>query len=229
MNPLIQQIIGEARDYETRTYTVNARPDHLDELEKFFSWVNSTRAGHSGAAELVIDGDGAARVTIEKKGGELKKHDEDEVHTGGNKAEYKVCLESQDLCRCQNCGHVFDDRELPEASMGLVRCPKCSKKVDQSGRVSENAVIVKQRPADYYVCPHCGEEIHEKGSFSDDGGDTLKHGKCGGVIEYPETPLDDIADWLRPYIEQSRAAKQARQTPPAKGFVVGDTTASTFA
>ncbi len=95
MREIVHKVIGEAvREDETRTYTVTARSDHLDELEKFFSWINSTRAGHSGAATLYVDGDGAARIEIEPKEGELKKPDEDDIHTGGRDAEYKVCLES---------------------------------------------------------------------------------------------------------------------------------------
>lgn len=97
--------------------------------------------------------------------------------------------------------------------------------------IGESAVIVKQRPVDYYECPHCHEEIQEKGTYSDDGGDTLRHNKCGGVVEYPEIPDSEIVDWLRPYVQKSREERKARlaaKAPPPKGFVVGDTTGTTL-
>jgi len=103
--------------------------------------------------------------------------------------------------------------------------------IGESQQTNENAVIVKQRPVDYYVCPHCHEEIHEKGTYSDDNGDTSRHRACGGVVEYPETPDDQIADWLRPHVQKAREerkARQAAQTPPPKGFVVGDTTGTSL-
>jgi len=80
MNNLVEQVLGEKKEkdgYETRTYTINAHKDHLDLLEQFFRWINSTRSGHSGSAKLFVDGDGRARVTIEKKGGELATSEKD--------------------------------------------------------------------------------------------------------------------------------------------------------
>lgn len=99
MNALVRRMLGEDKfkgDYpedETRTYTITCWPEHLDQLEKLFSWMNMTRGGHSGAAEIYIDGDGAARVEIKKKDGELPKHDEEARCDG--KVEFKVCLESK--------------------------------------------------------------------------------------------------------------------------------------
>jgi len=99
--------------------------------------------------------------------------------------------------------------------------------IGESQRTNENAVIVKQRPVDYFVCPHCHEEIHEKGTYSDDNLATTRHRACGGVIEYPETPDDQIADWLKPYVQKAREERKAK-TPPPKGFVVGDTTGTSL-
>jgi len=48
-------------------------------------------------------------------------------------------------------------------------------------------VIVKQRPVDYHVCPHCHEEIHEKGVYEGED-EILRHRLCGGAIEMP--PID---------------------------------------
>ena len=97
MSSLAKRLIGE--DYEppkkeTRTYTITSRPEHLDEIERFFSWINSTRSGHSGSASMYVDGDGAARVEIVKKSGELCKPEE-EVHSRSDgEPEFKACLES---------------------------------------------------------------------------------------------------------------------------------------
>lgn len=89
----VKLILGEEKSpYETRTYTISARPEHLDKIEELFSWINSTRSGHSGAAKISVDGDGAARVTVEKKDGELKKHNEEEVHDS-QRIEFSVGLE----------------------------------------------------------------------------------------------------------------------------------------
>lgn len=48
-------------------------------------------------------------------------------------------------------------------------------------------VLVKQRPVDYHVCPHCNQEIHEKGVYENDDG-ILRHRSCGGAIQMP--PVD---------------------------------------
>lgn len=89
----VKAILGESgAEKETRTYTISARPEHLDKIEELFSWINSTRSGHSGGASISVDGDGAARVTIEKEDGELKKHDEEKVHTS-QRIEFSVGLE----------------------------------------------------------------------------------------------------------------------------------------
>lgn len=93
MCDVIKNILGEEKiEKETRTYTISARPEHLDKIEELFSWINSTRSGHSGGASISVDGDGAARVTIEKKDGELKPHDEEKVHTS-QRIEFSVGLE----------------------------------------------------------------------------------------------------------------------------------------
>lgn len=93
MDSVIKAILGEDKSgKETRTYTISARSDHLDKIEELFSWINSTRSGHSGGASISVDGDGSARVTIEKKDGELKKHDEESVRTS-QRIEFKVGLE----------------------------------------------------------------------------------------------------------------------------------------
>ena len=70
-------------------------------------------------------------------------------------------------------------------------------------------VIEAERPEKYLVCPHCNTEIFEKHTYSDDRGITMRHRDCGGAIEFPETPLDEIASWLRPSVEKARADRKA--------------------
>ena len=93
MNSLIRQVLGEARESETRTYRVTAHPKHLDQIEELFWWMNSTRSGHSGSAKIYIDGDGAARVEIKKTDGELKKPDQEPESKCNGKPEFEVGLE----------------------------------------------------------------------------------------------------------------------------------------
>lgn len=91
MDPTVKAILGES-DTETRAYRITAQPEHLNELEKLFSWMNMTRGGHSGAASVSIDGDGAARVTVEKEKGDLEPYDQDKVKNS-QRIEYSVGLE----------------------------------------------------------------------------------------------------------------------------------------
>lgn len=93
MNSLVQRALGEARENETRTYKVTAHPAHLDKIEELFWWMNSTRSGHSGSAKIYIDGDGAARVEIEKSDGELKKPDPEPKSKCDGEPEFSVGLE----------------------------------------------------------------------------------------------------------------------------------------
>lgn len=170
---LVRRLIGESDDYpesETRTYEITAWPEHLDELERFFWWINSTRSGHSGSAELYVDGDGAACVEISRKGAALQKPKEEVHPSSGRGPEYKVCLESQ-----------------------------------------EKPLMVEkgQRVEEFHVCPHCKQEIYEKHTYIDgdfmSGNYITRHSDCKGAIEFPESiPLDEIADWLRPSVEQAR-------------------------
>jgi hypothetical protein len=69
-------------------------------------------------------------------------------------------------------------------------------------------VIEATRSETFHVCPHCKQEIHEKSTFSPDGGVTTVHGPCEGLIEFPETPLNEIAAWLRPSAEQARVERK---------------------
>ena len=97
MSSIATKLIGEAVDKpksESRVYTITARPDHLDIIEELFAWINSTRGGHSGTAKIGIDGDGAARVEIEKKDGDLPKLEKDNKHfTNDYKIEFSVYLD----------------------------------------------------------------------------------------------------------------------------------------
>lgn len=92
---VIKAILGEASDKETRTYAITARPDHLDKIEQLFSWMNMTRGGHSGEASIAVDGDGAARITVEREKGDLPKYRDIEKEQQGNAhgVEFHVGLE----------------------------------------------------------------------------------------------------------------------------------------
>lgn len=122
MSTLAKRLIGESDypDDETRTYEITAWPEHLNELERFFWWINSTRSGHSGTASLYVDGDGAARVNISRKGHALKKPEE-EIHSKCNgEPEFKACLESKD--------QVMKVIEATRAEKYMV-CPHCKQEI----------------------------------------------------------------------------------------------------
>jgi len=137
MSSLASKLIGEAYEppkRETRTYTVTARPDHLDQIETFFSWINSTRSGHSGSAKLYVDGDGAARVEIEKKGGELQHPEEGDIHdSGGGKPEFEVGLESVSINKSTPLPVIQDTKP-----MTILRCPHCREEIYEKHSYREN-------------------------------------------------------------------------------------------
>lgn len=72
----------------------------------------------------------------------------------------------------------------------------------------EKMVEKKERSVYYDVCPHCKQEIYEKHEYTEDGGLTWRHSDCKGLIKRPDTPLEEIADWLRPYAEEARKLKK---------------------
>lgn len=79
---------------QTRTYKITSRPEHLDQIEHMFKWMNMTAGGHSGSMLLSIDGDGAARVKVEKEGGELASPPEEFKPGSSGGPEFKVCMDS---------------------------------------------------------------------------------------------------------------------------------------
>lgn len=94
MDKTIRAIIGEAvPGAETRTYTIKARPQDLDKIEKLLAWMNMTAGGHSGSASISIDGDGAARIRVEKKDGDLPKHRDEDNNARELKSEFHVGLD----------------------------------------------------------------------------------------------------------------------------------------
>jgi hypothetical protein len=72
------------------------------------------------------------------------------------------------------------------------------------------------REIQYDICPHCKTEIHEKHEYSEDGGASWHHSDCGGLIARKETPLEEVVDWLRPYVKE--AQEQRRQARKELGF-----------
>lgn len=65
------------------------------------------------------------------------------------------------------------------------------------------------REIQYDICPHCKTEIHEKHEYTEDGGITWRHSDCKGLIARPETPLEEVASWLRPYVKEAQNQRQA--------------------
>lgn len=60
------------------------------------------------------------------------------------------------------------------------------------------------REIQYDICPHCKTEIYERHEYTEDGGTTWRHSDCKGMIARPETPIEKIDDWLRPYVAEAR-------------------------
>jgi len=65
-----------------------------------------------------------------------------------------------------------------------------------------------ERTEYYDICPHCKKEIYEKHEYTEDAGMTWRHSDCKGRIDRPEEPLDNVAEWLRPYVEEFRAKRR---------------------
>lgn len=64
------------------------------------------------------------------------------------------------------------------------------------------------REINYDICPHCKMEIYERHDYTEDGGVTWRHSECKGLISRPLTPLEEISDWLRPYVSEARKQKE---------------------
>ncbi len=64
------------------------------------------------------------------------------------------------------------------------------------------------REIQYDICPHCKQEIYEKHEYTEDGGITWRHSECKGLISRPETPVEQIADWLKPYVKEARQVRK---------------------
>jgi predicted Zn finger-like uncharacterized protein len=121
---------------------------------------------------------------------------------------------------CPNCRTPFVYEDQPEIAMGAVRCHYCLVHVDQAGHnlgtispavrrvLGESAaldevkpVVVKTRQEEYHVCPHCGQEIHEKHTFVEGygtPGEIERHADCGGAIKFPPTDWSKISpEWRK--------------------------------
>lgn len=83
---------------DTRTYTITGKVNQLDNLESLFAWIQKLGGeGHSGSAQLFVDGDGAARLRFEVDGKEIKINDKHWVNENkeppANGPEFKVGLD----------------------------------------------------------------------------------------------------------------------------------------
>jgi len=73
------------------------------------------------------------------------------------------------------------------------------RQLTESIRTEVKPVIIAQRPVEYWQCPHCNEEIHEKHAYPEDAlsesNRTMIHSDCGGRFTPP--PLSKAEqDWL---------------------------------
>jgi len=84
--------------------------------------------------------------------------------------------------------------------------------------ITEQSNLIQKgsRPQEFDICPHCQEEIYEKSTYSEDGGTTFKHNKCGKVIEYPET-TDKIPDWLTSTVKKIKESSVVDGHLPLSG------------
>jgi hypothetical protein len=72
------------------------------------------------------------------------------------------------------------------------------------------------REIQYDICPHCKTEIHERHEYTEDGGTTWRHSDCKGLIARPETPLEEVNQWIRPYVSEAR--KQRNEARKELGY-----------
>ena len=60
----------------------------------------------------------------------------------------------------------------------------------------------------YDICPHCKNEIYERHEYTEDGGITWRHSGCKGLISRPQTPLENISDWILPFVKEYQDNRQ---------------------
>ncbi len=65
------------------------------------------------------------------------------------------------------------------------------------------------REIQYDICPHCKKEIYERHEYTEDGGVTWRHSDCKGLIARPQTPLERVDDWLKPFVKEAQEERQA--------------------
>lgn len=65
-----------------------------------------------------------------------------------------------------------------------------SEQVSSPDKNTPLPIIVEQRPVDYYVCPHCKQEIFEKHTYVEEG--VERHAECKGAIKWPPTDWSKI-------------------------------------
>lgn len=69
-------------------------------------------------------------------------------------------------------------------------------------------VIAVERIVHDYKCPHCNEMIHEKGTYSPDGGKTMLHGLCQNPIKFPEPDPATLNDLGKAALAIAKAANE---------------------
>lgn len=83
---------AETNEKETRDYKISGLPKQLDDLEKLFAWIQMCGSvGHSGAAQISVDGDGSAQLKFQKGEQELEvPEDMKDIERSADGPEYRV-------------------------------------------------------------------------------------------------------------------------------------------
>lgn len=83
--------------------------------------------------------------------------------------------------------------------------PVVKRIIGESSLNEVKPVVVKTRPVEYHVCPHCNQEIFEKHTYME--GDFMAgtaiqhHSDCGGAIEFPPTDWSKVSPEWRAVLE----------------------------
>jgi hypothetical protein len=94
-----RQIAEQMEGEGSVTFQITGAPRQLAAIEKLLGWVQRLgQVGHSGMAEIFVDGDGSARIQVskivDKKSVDVETpedYDGDNIPSKG--PEYKICLD----------------------------------------------------------------------------------------------------------------------------------------
>lgn len=73
------------------------------------------------------------------------------------------------------------------------------RRLTEASSAEPKPVVIAQRSVDYWQCPHCNEEIHEKHSYAEEpmneSSRVMVHSDCGGRFTPPPMTAKERA-WL---------------------------------